>query len=447
MRSWVQWRVMADCGPFHDLTHEKLPLAVLQALQAQKLSAMLTAVTASNKFYKAKFKAAGLKSGDVSKISVTDLPFTLKSEIVKDQQKSPPFGSNHTFPINDYCRYHQTSGSTGAAVRWLDTRESWEWILRSWSYVLSSAGVKPKDRICFAFSFGPFLGFWSAYDAAAKFGALCMPAGGMSTTARLRFMLDNGITVVCCTPTYALRMAETAAAENINIALSPVRLLIVAGEPGGSIPHTRARIEELWGARCVDHYGMTEIGPAAFECEKVRGRLHIIESEFIAEALKPGGSEPAAPGESGELVLTSLGRTASPLLRYRTGDLVKMTRHSPCACGRSFVALEDGILGRVDDMLVVRGVNVYPSAIEEVLRRFPTITEYRVEITSVRAMSELKIAIEAGPDDREAAATAKSVSADLDRSLGLRISVAALPPGTLPRFEMKATRWVRAVSE
>ena len=438
---------MAESGPFHDLTHEKLPLAALEALQSQKLQTMLAAVAASNKFYKAKFKAAGLKAGDLAKIGVADLPFTLKTEIVKDQQAVPPFGSNHTFPINDYCRYHQTSGSTGSAVRWLDTRESWEWILRSWSYVLGAAGVKPKDRLCFAFSFGPFLGFWSAYDAAAKFGALCMPAGGMSTTARLRFMLDNGITVVCCTPTYALRMAETAAAENINIALSPVRLLIVAGEPGGSIPHTRSRIEELWGARCVDHYGMTEIGPAAFECEKIRGRLHIIESEFIAESLKPGTSEPAAPSESGELVLTSLGRTASPLLRYRTGDLVKMSRQNPCACGRSFVSLEEGILGRVDDMLVVRGVNVYPSAIEEVLRRFPEVTEFRVEIGRARAMTELKIAVEAGPDEREAAATAKKISTDLDRSLGLRIAVEPVAVGTLPRFEMKAARWVKTKDE
>jgi phenylacetate-CoA ligase len=434
---------MADYGPFHEVAHEKLASAALENLQQQKLQTMLTTVVGSNKFYKAKFKSAGVKTADASKLTVADLPFTLKSELAKDQQKSPPFGTNLTFPFNDYCRYHQTSGSTGGAIRWLDTRESWEWMLRSWSFVLSAAGVKPKDRVCFAFSFGPFLGFWTAFEAATRYGALCMPAGGMSTLARLRFMLDNGITVVCCTPTYALRMAETAAEENINIALSPVRLLIVAGEPGGSIPQTRARIEEMWGARCVDHYGMTEIGPAAFECEKVRGRLHIIESEFIAETLTPGGSERVKPGDTGELVLTSLGRTASPLLRYRTGDLVRMSRHTPCACGRSFVALDDGILGRVDDMLVVRGVNIYPSAVEEVLRRFQSITEYRVEINSVRAMTELKMLIEAGSDEREAASTAKKVTVELERSLGLRIVVESATPGTLPRFEMKARRWVR----
>ena len=434
---------MPERGAFHDTSVEKLPFAALEALQSQKLGALLPVLSGSNKFYKAKFKAAGIKAADLPKLAVGDLPFTLKSELAADQQSHPPFGSNLTFPLNDYCRYHQTSGSTGGAIRWLDTAESWDWMVRSWSFVLNAAGVKPKDRVCFAFSFGPFLGFWTAFEAATRFGALCMPAGGMSTVARLRFMLDNGITVVCCTPTYALRMAETAATEHINISLSPVRLLIVAGEPGGSVPHTRSRIEDQWGARCYDHYGMTEIGPAAFECEKVRGRMHIIESEFIAESLKPGTDQRSAPGETGELVLTNLGRDASPLLRYRTGDLVKMTRHTPCACGRSFVSLEDGILGRVDDMLVVRGVNIYPSAIEEVLRRFPAIVEYRVEVGSVRAMTELKIAIETGPDEREAAATAKKLTAELDRALGLRITVEPAASGTLPRFEMKSRRWVR----
>jgi phenylacetate-CoA ligase len=434
---------MANAGPFHDTNAEKLTLPALEALQAEKLNALLAAVAGSNKFYKNKFKAAGVKISESAKLSVRDLPISTKSEFAKDQEKSPPFGSNLTFPLNDYCRFHHTSGSTGNSIRWLDTIESWEWMLRSWSYVLSAAGVKPKDRICFAFSFGPFLGFWTAFEAATRFGALCMPAGGLSTSARLRFMLDNGISVVCCTPTYALRMAETAAAENINIALSPVRLLIVAGEPGGSIPQTRARIEEAWGARCVDHYGMTEVGPTAFACEKVRGRLHIIESEFIAECLKPGSTDPVALGESGELVLTNLGRTASPAIRYRTGDLVRMTRHTPCACGRSFVALEDGILGRVDDMLLVRGVNVYPSAVEEVLRRFPAIAEYRVEISRVRSMTELKLTIEPVAGERETKSLPAKLTAELEKSLGLRVPVELAGAGSLPRFEMKSQRWVR----
>jgi phenylacetate-CoA ligase len=188
---------------------------------------------------------------------------------------------------------------------------------------------------------------------------------------------------------------------------------------------------------------MTETGPAAFACEKVRGRMHIIESEFIAECLKPGTTDPVAPGESGELVLTNLGRIASPAIRYRTGDLVRMARPAPCACGRSFVALEEGILGRVDDMLLVRGVNVYPSAVEEVLRRFPAVAEYRVEVSRVRSMTEIKMILEPASGERDIKSLAGKVAIELEKSLGLRVPVELTAAGSLPRFEMKSQRWVR----
>ena len=419
-----------SCGHFHDAALEKLDTPSIGDLQAVKLKALLERIQ-GNKFYKSKLRKATLQ----------DLPFTTKAELVKDQEKHPPFGSNLTFPLANYCRFHQTSGSVGNPIRWLDTQESWEWMLGNWSYIFRAAGLKASDRICFAFSFGPFLGFWAAFEAATKYGALCFAAGGLGTSARLRFMLDNGITAVCCTPTYALRMAEVAANEKINIALSPVRLLFVAGEPGGSIPHTRARIEEAWGARCVDHYGMTEVGPVCFECEKTRGRLHIIESEYIAECITPGGAAAAENG-TGELVLTTLGRAGSPLIRYRTGDIVRMIREQPCACGRSFAALEGGILGRTDDMVVIRGVNIFPSAIEEVVRKYSSILEYRVEINTVRAMSELTIKIEVGAGDETEASVAGMLAAELQRVFGIRIGVEIAAPDSLPRFEMKARRWI-----
>lgn len=430
-------------GPFHDLAAEKLDAAALAELQAAKLRALLHVIAAGNKFYKARLKTAGLKAGDIAKASFSELPYTTKADLINDQAKNAPFGTNLSAPMSDYTRFHQTSGSTGSPLRWLDTPESWDVLLRNWSWIYFAAGVKPKDRLCFTFSFGPFIGFWTAFESAVRYGALCFPAGGLSTSARLRFMLDNGITVVCCTPTYALRMAEIAAEEKVNIALSPVRLLLVAGEPGGSVPQTRARIEEAWGARCVDHYGMTEVGPACFECEKTRGRLHVIESEYIAECIDPKTGKAVSDGESGELVLTNLSRTASPALRYRTGDIVRMKRHAPCACGRSFLALEGGILGRVDDMLLVRGVNVYPSGVEEVVRRFPEIAEFRVEVDQQRAMTELKVIIEVSGDPDEAAGVSRQLAAEFQRVFSLRIPIELTPPGSLPRFEMKAKRWVR----
>ncbi len=427
---------------FHDANEEKLKPDELRALQTSKLRAVLGTLS-SNKFYKSRFKAAGIKGSDFSHLTLDQLPFLTKSELIADQAKTSPFGTNLSQPVQDYCRFHHSSGSTGAApLRWLDTRQSWEWMVRNWSFVFAAAGLKPKDRVCFAFSFGPFLGFWTAFEAAARIGALCMPAGGMSTQARLRFMLDNGITVVCCTPTYAMRMAQTAADERINISFSPVRMLVVAGEPGGSVPRTRSLIEDAWGARCVDHYGMTETGPVSFECEKTPGRMHVIESEFIAECVDPKTGKPVSDGESGELVLTNLGRLGSPAIRYRTCDLVRLTRPghgaAPCACGRSFASLDGGILGRTDDMIIVRGVNLYPSAIEEVIHAFP-VAEFRVEVATVRAMSELRIQIEAEADEDGNSIAAK-ISAELDKKLGIRVVVESV--NTLPRFEMKARRWV-----
>jgi phenylacetate-CoA ligase len=431
-------------GPFHSAEDAKLPREALQQLQQRKLRDLLALAGEKSAFYKAKFRKAGLKTSDVPGADFNALPFTTKAELIHDQQRNAPYGSNLTAPLAQYVRYHQTSGSTGRPIRWIDTADSWEWMLRNWSWIFASAGLKQSDRICFAFSFGPFLGFWTAFEAAAKFGALCLPAGGLSTTARLRFLLDNGITVLCCTPTYALRMAETAAEERVNIRLAPLRVLIVAGEPGGSVPQTRSRIEEAWDARCVDHHGMTETGPVSFECEKVRGRLHIIESEYIAESLNPETGKPVAEGELGELVLTNLGRLGNPLIRYRTGDLVRLIRPAPCKCGRNFAALEGGILGRRDDMIVVRGVNIYPSAIEEIVRGIPEIGEYRAEATSQRAMSELKIQIEVAGTAAECRAAAKKLTAALETALTLRIPVETVAPDSLPRFEMKARRWVRA---
>jgi phenylacetate-CoA ligase len=437
---------MASGGAFHDLAAEKLSASALEDLQQRKLQTLLQVIVGTNKFYKAKFKTGGIKQADLASTTLTQLPFTTKQELIADQTRHPPFGSNLTFAINDYTRFHQTSGSTGNPMRWLDTPASWDGIVQNWSSIYHAAGVKPKDRICFAFSFGPFLGFWSAFEAAAKYGAMCFPAGGLSTSARLRFMLDNGITVVCCTPTYALRMGEVAAEERVNIALSPVRMLIVAGEPGGSVPQTRARIEDMWGARCIDHYGMTEIGPTCFECEKTPRRLHVIGSEYIAECIDPKSNKAVADGETGELVVTGLGRAASPLLRYRTGDIVKFSRTEPCACGRSFISLDGGILGRTDDMLLIRGVNVYPSAIEEIIRRVPGVAEYRVEVLNVRAMHELKITLE--PEKGESGSVlVKKLSAEMDRALGLRVNVDLATTGSLPRFEMKARRWIRSKDE
>ena len=418
--------------------------AAIASAQLEQLRTLVAELIPANKFYTQKLQAAGV-GFDIASLAdySTRFPFTTKAELVADQSANPPYGTNLTYPLNCYPRFHQTSGTSGVPLRWLDTPESWDAMIESWAEVFRAAKVSAGDRVMFAFSFGPFLGFWLAFEAAERLGCLCLPGGGLSSAARLRMMRDNQATVLCCTPTYALRLAEVAAIERIAASSLGVKTIIVAGEPGGSIPATRAKIESLWpGARVFDHHGMTEVGPVTHECPAQSGVLHVIESAYLAEVVDPVTGKPAG---SGELVLTTLLRTGSPLLRYRTGDLVKgEVGGAKCECGRSSLRLVGGILGRVDDMVIVRGVNIYPAAVEEILRRFADVAEYQVHVTTATAMTELRLEIE--PADRcpEVARLMTEVRQALETAFSLRIPVEAVPPGSLPRFEMKAKRWLRS---
>jgi phenylacetate-CoA ligase len=265
----------------------------------------------------------------------------------------------------------------------------------------------------------------------------------MRSSGRLRTIIDTGATVLCCTPTYAMHLAEVAAEEKIDLAGAKVKTVIVAGEAGGSIPGTRTHLEKLWrGAGVVDHHGMTETGPVSYGCPKRPGVLHVMESGYIAEVIDPESGKAVPPGGRGELVLTNLGRMGSPVLRYRTGDLVERAAESPCECGSYELALEGGILGRTDDLVVVRGVNVYPSAVEDVLRAFG-VAEYRVEIRTVRSLPELRIQVEGPGGDGDGKALVHQLEAALNSAFSLRIPVDCVRAGELPRFEMKARRWVR----
>ncbi|HET9943998.1 MAG TPA: phenylacetate--CoA ligase family protein, partial [Terriglobia bacterium] len=223
---------------------------------------------------------------------------------------------------------------------------------------------------------------------------------------------------------------------------SGVRVLIVAGEPGGSIRATRDRIEKAWGARVIDHHGLTETGPLSFECWENPGFLHVNEQEFICEVVDPSTGLPLPDGERGELVVTNLGRTASPVIRYRTGDMV-LRRSEPCVCGRTWARLEGGILARADDMVNIRGVNVYPTSIESVVRGIPEIVEFRSTVSQPGAMRTLSIEIEVhGGGAVDAPAVSARLVRNLRSALGLTVPVRIVEPGGLPRFEMKARRFV-----
>jgi phenylacetate-CoA ligase len=411
--------------------------------QLKKIGRLCAAVVPANPFYARKLDSPLPHFESLNAFSAA-VPFTTRHELVRDRLANPPYGTNLTFPLEAYVRCHQTSGTTTIPIRWLDTAESWGHIVDNWVQILGAAGVTSRDRFFFAFSFGPFLGFWSALEAVHQMGCFCFPGGSMSSLARLQAILENGITVLCCTPTYAQHLGEVAREKKVSLSKSRLRLIVVAGESGGSIPATRAKIQGLWpGASVFDHHGMTEVGPVTYQCPATPGVLHVLENAYSPEVIEPESGRPASPGQTGELVLTTLDRIGSPLLRYRTGDLVKRRAHSVCLCGRHELALEGGILGRSDDMVIVRGVNVFPSLVEQIVRTFPEVSEYRVQLDCRSSMAELSLQIEAVADCPNAAVLPPRLEEAFHAALNLRIPVELLPAGSLPRFEMKAQRWVK----
>ena len=420
----------------YDPALETAPEERRRAHQWRRFHAMAGELLAANPFWQARWGAAGVRSAaDLGGWEdFRRLPLARKADIVDDQAARPPFGTNLTYPLERYVRVHQTSGTTGTPLRWLDTQAAWEWWARCWGFVLRGAGVQPHDRVYFPFSFGLFVGFWSGFEGARALGALVIPGGGQDSLARMACMEALGATVLVCTPSYALHLVEVARERGVDPAKLPVRLTVHAGEPGAGIPAVRARIEAGWGARAFDHAGMTEMGAYGYECVAQAG-LHVNEAEFIAEVIDPvtGG-----PAREGELVLTNLGRLGSPLVRYRTGDRVRLA-DGACPCGRTFARLEGGILGRLDDMLIVRGVNVFPTAIEAIVRRFEALDEFQIEVFRDGHLDEVRVLVELEGGD----GAARAVQEALRAGLGIRLEVQCVAARSLPRHELKARRVVR----
>ena len=415
----------------------------IEQQQQTQLGPLLEALS-DNRLYSARLRAAGVTPEVSLSEFLSRMPFTFKQEITADQRLHPPYGTNLSYPLERYTRFCQTSGTSGSPLHWLDTPESWNWMVNCWTQVFRAAAIGPKDKLFFAFSFAPFLGFWTAFEAAVKLGVLSIPGGGLSSAARLAMIRENATTVLCCTPTYALHLAEVAKEERSDLSSTKVSKIIVAGEPGGSIPTVRMRIEALWnGARVIDHHGMTETGPVSYQCPVMPDVLHVLESDFIAEIIDPQNGEHVAPGQTGEIVLTNLGRLGSPVLRYRTSDLVRRTESARCACGSQEMALQGGILGRTDDMVTVRGVNLYPGAVEEIVRACQGVGEYRVLFAKRRELAEVALEVEPSADCQDPSTLGERLSKMLGMAFTLRISVSVVPAGSLPRFEMKAKRWVK----
>ncbi|QDT56458.1 Phenylacetate-coenzyme A ligase [Caulifigura coniformis] len=407
----------------------------------QPLREMLSEVLLRNPFWQKKLQGIDVATLQ-SPHDLDRLPFLFKPELVADQAAHPPYGSNLTDPRTRYTRVHGTSGTTGRPLRCLDTAESWQWVLSCWEQIYSLIGIRDDDVFAFPFSFGPFLGFWAAFEGAQKIGRMCLAGGGLSSEARLRMIEENSATVVCCTPTYALRLAEAAAAMGMDLANGPVRAIVVAGEPGGNVPAIRERIESAWDATVYDHWGMTEVGPLAVEPANDRGGLQMLAGKCLAEVIDPATGKSQTPGELGELVVTNLGRWGQPMIRYRTGDLVRERPGSPPLSPY----LEGGVLGRTDDMFIVRGNNVFPTSVEAVLREFDDVVEYRMTLRHKREMPHLMIEVEPRPECDTIAALCERIHRRIKDRLNFQPEILAVGVGELPRFELKGRRFIREQS-
>jgi phenylacetate-CoA ligase len=434
-------------SPYWNPKNETLARAELRALQLAKLRRLTSWAYARSPFHRRRFDAAGFHPDKLRSLDdLARIPFMTREDLMASQNRQPPFGDLPIAGPEAAIRYHYTSGTSGRTpIRALDGAKDWEWIAEMWAYGFWAFGVRSSDIVLFAFSYGTFIGFWGAHYCCEKIGALVLPTGNFTTEMRVRTILDMGVTTVCSTPTYALRLWQAAEELGIDLAASRVDKLIVSGEPAGSIPAVKRQLEQAWGAKVGDTAGMTEIGSIfTFECSHQPGGTHIIEDNFIEETMTPGGEAPVPYGEKAERVVTSFGRGFMPLIRYRTQDMVVKVPHSTCGCGRTGDIYEGGIQGRWDDMKLIRGTNVYPRAVEAIVREYDAVDEFQILITRDGLQDEISVCCELKSDRAgEWVALQKELERDLsDAHEGLRFNVTLAEAGSLPRFELKAKRLV-----
>ncbi len=434
-------------SPYWNPKNETMDREQLRALQLLKLQHMVTRAMATSPFHRRLYEKAKVRPEAIRSLDdLRRLPFMTREDWMQCQADQPLFGDLITRPREEAIRYHLTSGTSGRQpLRVLDSRKDWSWIADMWCYGFWGFGVRPTDTVFFAFSYGSFIGFWGAHYCCEKIGCLVLPSGNMTTENRVKQIVEMGATTVCATPTYALRMAQAAQQLGIDLPRdAKVDKVIVSGEPAGSIPATKKLIENLWGAKCGDTAGMTEIGTIMiFECREQPGGTHIIEDHFIEEVLDPESLAPVGYGERGERVVTSFGRGFIPLIRYRTKDLVIKVPHDRCGCGRTGDIYDGGIQGRVDDMKLVRGTNVYPRAVEAIVREYSEVDEFQIVLTREDGIrDEITVKVELKPACGERWPALRGELADdlAGAHEGLRFNVERAADGELPRFELKAKR-------
>lgn len=427
---------------------ETLPREELEKRQLKFFKKQMQYVIKKSPFYQRKFKTAGVSPQDIKTMDdVRRLPFTTKQELLKSQEEHPLYGDFISIRPEDAVRVFQTSGTTGVPLRVPYNKKDWFNIcFDQFAHFLYGYGIESTDVAFFPFAYGTFIAWWGVQAAMEQLGVTIVPGGGQNSEARLKSIIDWRATVVCGTPTYIMYLGELAKKIGIDLPNSRVRIVVTAGEPGAQVPATKKLIEELWGAKNYDDIGSTEISNFGYECIMQKG-THLNEGMFLPESLDTKSGKPVAEGEVGELVLSNLFCESVPLLRYLTKDLVRFN-YQKCDCGRTFLRLDGGVLGRADDMFTFGGVNIFPSAIENFIREIPVFAnEYQLIIPRQGSGQRMIIRLEpasAEIPDEQAKKAVKLLIGNITYNVKITADVELVAPGSLPRFEGKAKRVIKA---
>jgi phenylacetate-CoA ligase len=404
-------------------------------------------------FYREKWTRAGVHPEHLRRLEdLHRFPVVTKEELRAEQAAHPPAGRYVCIDPADVARVHGTSGTTGKPTMFLIGRDDWRRIANAHARIMWGMGLRPGDTIFIASFFSLYIGSWGALAGGERLRAACFPfgAGQPGQTLRaVRWLLETRPAAFYGTPSYALHLAEVAASERVDPRDFCLRVMFFSGEPGAGIPGTRRRIEEIFGAACLDSGSMAEMTPWMSNAEcAYRSGMHLWQDVVYCQVCDPQTFEPVLYGHEGTPVYTHLERTSQPMIRLLSGDLTRWT-DEPCECGRTYPRLPRGIYGRIDDMCIIRGANVYPSAIEDTLRTIDGFGgEFQVVISRERAMDELVVRAEYSAEVARRAATApdlvqalrERMAVQLTATLGIRPIVRCEPPGTLPRTEFKARR-------
>ena len=426
---------------------ETLPREKLEELQLQRFRERMQYLYDKSPMYKRKYDEAGIKPSDIRTLDdIQNVPFTEKEELRESQARHPPWGDFICIPPEEGVRVFQTTGTTGIPVKAILNKTDWfSHYYEQFMHFMYGYGIKKSDILFVPFSYGLYVAWWGFQAALELEGVMVVPGGAQTTQDRVRNIFEWGATVVCGTPTYLLYLGDTARDMGQPLSDSSVRIVVAAGEPGANVPSTKKTLEEQYGAKCYDDIGSTEITNFGFECVAQKG-THVIESMFYAESLDPDSLKPVPAGDVGELVLSNLCTESMPLLRFRIHDLVRFNRET-CDCGRTFLRLDGGILGRSDDMFQFGGVNIFPSAIENLIREVPEFSnEYQIVVPKMGSGKRMKIRVE--PDTAEISKDRMEERVQgFIETFKYRITVTPeveiVEAGKLPRFELKAKRLIR----